>query len=105
MTLENREDMPLWDVAIEGMVVEDYNKKNLPLALSNFNDLAKEYDFRLDDIMETVFLMVMHGAWQYRAGSEDYRKLDRETLLEYCTKKRISDEELAAFGGVWLPME
>ncbi|HBR96072.1 MAG TPA: hypothetical protein DD979_01675, partial [Gammaproteobacteria bacterium] len=65
--------------------------------------LARQYDFRLDDIMETVFLMMMHEAWTYTAANNDERALNHETLIEYCAKKRMSDEELGAFRGTWQP--
>ncbi len=47
--------------------------------------------------------MVIQDAWIYIAGANDGKALNHETLLEYCTKKRMLDEELAIFEGVWFP--
>ncbi len=103
--MPNDEDMPNWDIAIAGMVNEKYTNTSSPLSLQDFRDLAKEYDFRLDDIMETVFLMVMHNAWEYIASPDDEKVLDHETLIKYCTLKRMSDEDLMVFRGKWKPMD
>ncbi len=103
--LKNMDELPKWDVAIEGMVNEENKKKNRPLSLEDFKGLAKAYDFRLDDIFETVLLMVKHGVWAYDANPADQKKLDHETLIEYCIKKRIKDEELEVFQGDWSPIK
>ncbi len=56
--LKNMDELPKWDVAIEGMVNEENKKKNRPLSLEDFKGLAKAYDFRLDDIFETVLFLI-----------------------------------------------
>ncbi len=102
--MQSNEDMPNWDIAIAGMVREEFRRKNASLVMKDFRDLAKEYDFRLDDIMETMFLMVMHEAWKYQPSEADQKVLNHETLIEYCTKKRLSEEDLKVFEGTWSPV-
>ncbi|MCB1754372.1 MAG: hypothetical protein KDJ38_02550 [Gammaproteobacteria bacterium] len=99
------DDMPRWDEAIAGMVKEEFRNKNAPLVMTDFRRLAKDYDFRLDDIMETMFLMVMHEAWAYQASASDQKELTHETLIEYCTKKRLSEDDLKVFNGTWMPIQ
>ena len=101
--MQSDDDMPNWDVAISGMVEEEFRKTGQPLIMDDFKALAREYDFRLDDIMETVFLMMMHEAWAYSPAATDKRQLNHETLVEYCLKKRMSAEDLDAFDGSWQP--
>ncbi len=101
--MHSDDDMPSWDVAIAGMIEEEYRKTKKPLFMQAFRDLASEYDFRLDDIMETVFLMVMHEAWSYNASPDDKKELNHETLVEYCLKKRMTAEDLDLFAGSWQP--
>lgn len=99
------DDMPRWDVAIEGMVKDEYRKQGAPLKMDDFRRLAADYDFRLDDIMETVFLMVMHEAWSYSVDASDSRTLSHEVLVELCTKKRLNDQDLAGINGGFAPRD
>lgn len=99
------DDMPRWDVAIEGMVKDEYRKQGTVLKMDDFRRLAADYDFRLDDIMETVFLMVMHEAWSYRADASDTRALSHDVLVELCTKKRLNDQDLSGINGGFAPVD
>ncbi len=101
--MQSDENMPNWDIAIAGMVEEAQGKKSVPLIMDDFRELAREYDFRLDDIMETVLLMVMHEKWIYHPSSNDAKVLNHETLVEYCIKKRLSEDDLKVFLGGWAP--
>lgn len=101
--MQSDDDMPSWDIAIAGMVKEEFRNKKAPLEMSDFRLLAKDYDFRLDDIMETMFLMVMHEEWAYHPAANDQKELTHETLIEYCTKKRLSEDDLKIFHGTWTP--
>lgn len=99
--MQSEDNMPNWDIAIAGMVEEAQVKKSAPLMMADFRELAKEYDFRLDDIMETVLLMVMHEKWVYHSSPDDTKTLNHETLVEYCIKKRLSEDDLKVFLGSW----
>jgi hypothetical protein len=103
--MQDNDAMPNWDIAISGMVENEHSTKQRALTMADFKYLAKEYDFRLDDIMETLFLMVMHQAWKYTPDTSDTKSLNHEVLIEYCTKKRLNDEDLNAFNGQWLPLK
>ncbi|VAW83101.1 hypothetical protein MNBD_GAMMA13-1716, partial [hydrothermal vent metagenome] len=56
---------PKWDVALAALATDQYRKKTAPLSLDDFYTLADEHAIRLDDIMETLFLLVIHGEWIY----------------------------------------
>lgn len=99
--MQSNDNMPNWDIAIAGMVEEAHSKKSAPLTMADFRELAREYDFRLDDIMETVLLMVMHEKWVYNPSADDGKVLNHETLVEYCIKKRLSEDDLKVFLGSW----
>ena len=97
------EDMPRWDVALASLAADACRRKGAPLQLDDFHALAREHAIRLDDIMETMFLLVINGEWTYTDSDGRQRKLDQETLDGLYVKRRLSEKDLAAFDGGWQP--
>ena len=56
---------------------------------------------RLDDIMETMFLLVINGQWKYIDSSGREQSLDQETLDKLYVKRRLSEDDLKTFTGGW----
>lgn len=92
-------EVPAWDVALANLAKEDYKKKGTPLVLDDFNRLAQEYTIRLDDIMVTMFEMVIAGEWQYQGE----QTIVRETLDELYVGGRLHAKDLEPFTGEWSP--
>ncbi len=97
------EDMPKWDVALAALVGDEFREKGSPLTMSDFRRLAKQYAIRLDDIMETMFLMVVNKEWAYTDGTGRQQVLDQSTLDSFYAKRRLTEEELNGFDGLWRP--
>jgi len=91
-------DVPNWDVALASLAKEEFEKKGA-LNMDDFTSLAKEYTIRLDDIMVTMFEMVIYGEWKYE-GEQD---ISRETLNDLYVGGRLHAEDLATFTGKWTP--
>ncbi|ALP52214.1 hypothetical protein Tel_03100 [Candidatus Tenderia electrophaga] len=94
-------DVPAWDVALANLAKEEFDKKGAPLTLDDFTDLAKEYTIRLDDIMVTMFEMVIAGEWQY----EGEQRIERNTLNELYVGGRLHAKDLEPFSGGWRPQD
>lgn len=92
-------EVPAWDVALANLARDEFKKKGSPLVLDDFNRLAKEYTIRLDDIMVTMFEMVIAGEWQY-VGEHN---IVRETLDELYVGGRLHAKDLEPFTGEWSP--
>ncbi len=92
-------DVPAWDVAIANLAKEEFEKKGQPLTMDDFSALAKEYTIRLDDIMVTMFEMVIAGAWQY----EGEQVIVRDTLNDLYVGGRLHAKDLETFIGGWSP--
>jgi hypothetical protein len=71
--------------------------------MTDFNALAREHTIRLDDIMETLFLLAINGQWIYTDNDGRIRPLDQATLDRLYTNRRLSEQDLAAFDGDWRP--
>jgi hypothetical protein len=101
--LSQEENMPKWDVALASLVSDEFRKNNRPLTLDDFHHLAKLHAIRLDDIMETMFLLAINGEWTYADSAGQAQPLDRETLDGLYVKGRLSERDLGAFNGSWRP--
>ena len=96
-------DHPRWDVALAAMAADEYRQKNAALKLDDFRQLAEQHAIRLDDIMETMFLLAINREWSYTNASGEQQELDQDTLDSLYVKRRLSEGDLEAFNGAWKP--
>ncbi|MGD8617052.1 MAG: hypothetical protein PVI91_15545 [Gammaproteobacteria bacterium] len=103
--MQSDEDMPKWDVALQGLALDAYQRKGAPLALEDFRRLANQHAIRFDDIMETMFLLVIHREWLYLNSAGRLERFDQRTLDNLYVKRRLSEKDVAAFDGGWKPLQ
>ena len=92
-------EVPAWDVALANLAKEEYEKTNTALTMEDFKRLAGEYTIRLDDIMMTMFELVIRGHWVYKGPQE----IDRNALNDLYVNGRLHADDLAEFVGEWSP--
>ncbi len=97
------ENMPKWDVALASLASETFRLKGQALDLEDFHRMAKQHAIRLDDIMETLFRLVIDGQWTYTDSNGQPQTLTQETLDKLYVKRRLSEEDLNVFDGGWRP--
>ncbi len=102
--MPSNQDMPKWDVAIASMANDHYRRKSGPLTLDDFRRLSKQHAMRLDDVMETMFLLAIHEEWEYSDAQGIKQPLDQKTLDGLYVKRRLSEKDLSAFDGSWQPL-
>lgn len=93
-------DVPNWDVALANLAREEFGKKGADLTMEDFNRLARDYTIRLDDIMMTMFELVIAGEWRY-SGEQ---KITRSVLNDLYVNRRLHADDLNAFEGGWRPL-
>ena len=103
--MQSDENMTKWDVALASLAADTYQHKGAPLTLDDFHGLARQHGIRFDDIMETMFLLVIHGQWNYRDSSGRAQKFEQDTLERLYVKRRLSEQDVAAFDGGWSPSQ
>ncbi len=96
-------DMPKWDVALAALAAEEFGKKGGPLTLDDFRGMANTHAIRLDDIMETMFLLVLNREWVYLDPSGNVRVLDQDKLDSLFKNRRLTEDDLSTFDGKWQP--
>ncbi len=97
--------VPKWDVALEALVREEYQKTGQALRVDDLRRLATEYAIRFDDMMVTLFELCLHGEWQYREAGGTPREMTREIFDELTSGGRLKDRDLAGFDGGWSPLK
>lgn len=105
MTNDDRqnEELPKWDVALASLVREESARLGRSLRLMDFHRLAAEYAIRFDDIMDTVFKLVIQGKWRYRDSGGMPHAITQATLDSLYVERRLRSEDLQVFDGEWSP--
>lgn len=98
-------DIPEWDVALAGLAEETFSTKGSGLKLIDFKKLAADYNIRLDDIMITMFQLVIHGEWTYENKDGKPQDITQDTLDNLYVNRRLTELDLQDFTGSWQPCQ
>ena len=96
---------PLWDEGISSLLDGEYERLQRPLSMADLRGYANEHAVRIGDILETLFLMGISGEWKYTDEQGDEQALDEDALNALYAKGRLAEADLAAFPGLWQPVE
>jgi hypothetical protein len=99
----HEENMPKWDVALAALAGDEFHRKGTAMTLNDFRELARQHAIRLDDIMETMFLLAINGQWIYTDSSGRVQPLNQDILDRLYVKRRLSEQDLRTFDGNWRP--
>ncbi len=97
------EEVPKWDIALEGLAKETYQQTARGLTVDDFHKLAVENKIRLDDIMVTMFELCIYGEWQYQLDAKKV-EITRETLDNLFVNARLQEKDVRDFTGNWRPI-
>jgi len=103
--MQDQQLEPLWDEGISGLLHGEYERAQRPLTMTDLRGYANEHAVRIGDILETLFLMAIYGAWKYTDDKGTEQKLDEDALNALYAKGRLEEGDLAAFPGMWQPAE
>jgi len=98
------EYLPRWDVALAALANDTFREKAAPLVLDDFRRLASEHAIRFDDIVESMFQLVIHNEWKYTDSTGNQQVINQTTLDGLYVKRRLSETDLSAFDGGWEPV-
>lgn len=97
------EEIPQWDVAIEALIREEFQKQRRMLVVEDFDRLAQQFVIRFDDMMTTAFELVLHGKWIYLEGPDSDRRLTRAVIDKLRAHGRLQRKDVEHFTGGWRP--
>lgn len=93
----------LWDEGIASFLNGVYEKKQAPLTCADLQYLANEQGVRVGDLLETLFLMAIYGAWYYSDENGVAQELNEDALDDLYAKGRVHADDLKDFDGLWIP--
>ena len=101
----NMNEIPKWDVALEAVAKDKFEKLGHPLNLEDFKQLGKEYKVRFDDLMHTLCQLVTHGVWSQQGFDPYGNPVDDEALLELFVYNRLDEKIAEKYTVVWQPVD
>lgn len=101
------EEIPKWDIALAALAREEADKLGRCLQLVDFQRLAAEYAIRFDDIMVTLFELVLEGEWRYEQPEGKLRAITREEVEKLSTGigGRLAEADVTKYTGAWCPVQ
>ena len=102
ISTEFDEEIPRWDVALESLLNEEHHKLGRALQIDDFHHLAAQHAIRFDDIMATLFELVLNGNWRYD-DHDDPRPLTRDRVNHLYINGRLDPVDVREFRGEWSP--
>jgi hypothetical protein len=96
------EEIPLWDVALEALLREEYGKRRAPLTVDDVQQLSAQYSIRFDDMMHTLFELTVNGHWRYMPAPDVIGEVTREHMKALWADGRlVPDHARQAYPGAW----
>lgn len=98
------EKIPRWDVALEALMREEHQHLGRPIGLGDVQRLARQYAIRFDDMMTTLFELMIHRKWEYRDEHGTPVPVTREQFERLAGNGRIEIGDVSDYTGGWRPV-
>ncbi|MCF6336422.1 MAG: hypothetical protein L3J84_00515 [Gammaproteobacteria bacterium] len=97
------EEVPKWDIALAALAKEEVEKLGRGLRIAEFKRLADEHTIRFDDIMVTMFELVINKEWRYEYPDGVKKTIDRDEVEKLYVGGRLVEADVNEYVGLWLP--
>jgi hypothetical protein len=97
------EEVPKWDIALAALANEEAGIMGQGLMVKDFHRLAEEHTIRFDDIMVTMFELVIQGEWEYLDTDGVERTITRDEVDKLYVGGRLADADVMQYLGLWSP--
>ena len=97
------EEVPKWDIALAALATEEAGIMGQGLMVKDFHRLAEEHTIRFDDIMVTMFELVIQGEWKYQDVDGAERSISRDEVDNLYVGGRLAEADVMQYLGLWSP--
>ena len=97
------EEIPKWDIALAALASEESGILGQGLMVKDFHRLAEEHNIRFDDIMVTMFELVIQGEWKYQDSDGAERPITRDEVDKLYVGGRLAEADVMQYLGMWSP--
>ena len=98
------EEIPKWDIALAALAKEEAGKLGHGLRIADFQRLAAEHAIRFDDIMVTMFELVIQGEWRYEYPDNVTRAISHDEVEKLYVGGRLAEADVNEYVGLWSPL-
>jgi hypothetical protein len=98
------EEVPKWDIALAALASEEAGKKGSGLTVKDFQHLADTNAIRFDDIMVTMFELVIQGEWKYKDANGIDKLISRDEVDKLYVGGRLAEADVMQYTGQWIPL-
>ena len=98
------EEVPKWDIALAALVNEEAEKLGKGLRIAEFKRLAEEHAIRFDDIMVTMFELVINKEWRYEHPDGVEQAISRDEVEKLYVAGRLAEADVNTYVGLWMPV-
>lgn len=95
-------EIPKWDVALEALVMEEYDTIRRPLGLDDFRRLGQTHGIRFHDIMATIYQLEVHGKWRHQ-GVDGNQPATPSALEGLYVHGRLDEDTAEKYAVTWSP--
>ena len=97
------EEVPKWDIALAALATEEAGIMRQGLMVKDFHRLAEAHAIRFDDIMVTMFELVIQGEWKYQDVDGAERSITRDEVDNLYVGGRLAEADVMQYLGLWSP--
>ena len=97
------EEVPKWDIALAALATEEASILGQGLMVKDFHRLAEEHVIRFDDIMVTMFELVIQGEWKYQDADGVETPITRDDVDKLYVGGRLAEADVMQYFGLWSP--
>jgi hypothetical protein len=97
------EEVPKWDIALAALAKEEAEKLGTGLRIAEFKRLAEEHAIRFDDIMVTMFELVINNEWRYENPAGTEKTISRDEVEKLYVGGRLVEADVVKYEGLWSP--
>ena len=97
-------EIPKWDVALEAVAKDKFDKQGRPMNLADFKQLGKEYQVRFDDLMHSLCQLVSNGMWRQQGFDEHGNPVSDDVLETLFVFNRLDEKVAEKYAVEWQPI-
>lgn len=97
------EEVPKWDIALAALAKEETEKLKHGLRIAELKKLADDHSIRFDDIMVTMFELVINKEWRYEYPDGVDKPISRDEIEKLYVGGRLVKADVITYEGLWLP--
>lgn len=97
------EEVPKWDIALAALAKEEAEKLNQGLRIAEFKKLSDDHSIRFDDIMVTMFELVINKEWRYEYPDGVDKPISRDEIEKLYVGGRLVEADVITYEGLWFP--